>query len=75
MEHTFFERLNLAMKLEAIQQDICPAQKIAAIKARCHQQAKALNWDDLTKEEIIQVVAIRALNNCYQPKRTHNNNG
>jgi hypothetical protein len=67
---TFFESLDLAHEIEAIQQDHCWILKITAIKAKMElNEDKSITWESLTEEEIKQVAAIQACKNCYLPKK------
>jgi hypothetical protein len=63
---TFFERLDLAQQLEAIQKDHHCSQKITALKAKMPlEKARTINWEDLEEEEIERVTTIQACNNPF----------
>jgi len=60
----FFERLDLAGELEAIQQDHSHSQNIAALRAEMLPEvARTTTCEHFTEEEIDQVTAIQALSN------------
>jgi hypothetical protein len=49
-DDTYFKSLDLAGELEAIQQNHCHSQKIAALKVKMPpEEAKMVNWEELTE--------------------------
>jgi hypothetical protein len=75
---TFYQSLDLAHELEAIQLDHKHTQKVAALQAHLpEEEAKTITWEKLSKEEIKQVTTIQTHNNHFMPKanRTTHSNG
>jgi len=79
-QNTFAQSVKMAQNLETIQNDHKKLQRIATIKAELQpDEASNIIWEDLIEQEIKQIPAIQARNNCFPAKMNANgpppNNG